>query len=76
MLKSIELLKWRNVLNLPLKMPKKTFVSPGNRKLRSRPSCHSGHSSSQSLAQFALLEFTNITGHQQVVFQDLFASAV
>ena len=32
------------------------------------PAADSGRSSGQSLAQFAFLEFTNITGHQQVVF--------
>ena len=39
MLKSTELLKQRNVLNLSLKKPMKTFVSAGTSELRSRPSC-------------------------------------
>lgn len=40
------------------------------------PTADSDHSSGQSLTQFALLEFANITVHQQVFFQDLLASAV
>ena len=32
------------------------------------PAADSGHSSGQSLTQFALLEFANITVHQQVFF--------
>lgn len=40
------------------------------------PAADSGLNPGQTVQLFALLEFTNITGHQQVVSQDLFASAV
>lgn len=45
----------------------KTFVSAGTSELKD-PAADPGRSSGQFLAQFAFLEFTNITGHQQVVF--------